>query len=245
MGGIFANSSYPAEFIYSNLAIATNLIHAAYKTGVKKLVYLGSSCIYPRLAPQPIEEDALLTGPLEPTNEWYAVAKIAGLKMCQAYRRQYGCDFVPAMPTNLYGPGDNYDLNTSHVLPAMIRKMHDAKTAKAAEVVIWGTGSPLREFLHVDDCADALVFIMKAYSEEQHINAGSGSEISILELAKLTARAVGFEGKIVHDLSKPDGTPRKLMDSAKLRSLGWQPKIGLEEGIRGAYDWFVTQQLAQ
>jgi GDP-L-fucose synthase len=179
--------------------------------------------IYPRLEPRPIEQDALLTGPLEPTNEWYAVAKIAGLKMCQAYRRQYVCDFVPAMPTNLYGPGDNYDINTSHVLSAMIRKMHDAKTAKAV----------LREFLHVDDCADALVFIMKAYSEEQHINAGSGSEISILELAKPTARAVGFEGNIVHDLSEPDGTPRKVMDSAKLRSLRRQPKIGLEESIRG------------
>jgi GDP-L-fucose synthase len=242
VGGILANSTFPAQFLYDNLAIETNLIHAAYLAGVKKLVFLGSSCIYPKLAPQPIKEDALLTGPLEPTNEWYAIAKIAGLKLCEAYRRQYACDFVSAMPTNLYGPGDNFDLASSHVLPALIRKMHDAKMAKAAEVVLWGTGSPLREFLHVDDCADALVFIMKVYSEDQHINVGSGEDLSILELAKLTARVVGFDGKIVHDLSKPDGTPRKLMDSGKLRALGWQPKIGLEEGIEGAYGWFLGQQ---
>jgi GDP-L-fucose synthase len=242
VGGILANSTYPALFLYDNLAIETNLIHTAYLAGVKKLVFLGSSCIYPKLAPQPIVEDALLTGPLEPTNEWYAIAKIAGLKLCEAYRREYGCDFVSAMPTNLYGPGDNFDLASSHVLPALIRKMHDAKAANAAEVVLWGTGSPLREFLHADDCADALVHIMKLYSEDQHINVGSGEELPILELAKLTARAVGFEGKIVHDLSKPDGTPRKLMDSSKLRGLGWQPSIGLEEGIRGAYEWFLGQQ---
>ncbi len=242
VGGILANSTYPAQFLYDNLAIETNLIHASYLAGVKKLVFLGSSCIYPKLAPQPIKEEALLTGPLEPTNEWYAIAKIAGLKLCEAYRRQYGCDFVSAMPTNLYGPGDNFDLAASHVLPALIRKMHDAKMAKAAEVVLWGTGAPLREFLHVDDCADALVHIMKHYSENQHINMGSGEELPILELAQLAARAVGFEGKIVHDLSKPDGTPRKLMDSNRLRALGWQPRIGLEEGIRETYRWFLGQQ---
>ena len=208
-------------------------------------MFLGSSCIYPKLAPQPIREDALLTGPLEPTNEWYAIAKIAGLKLCEAYRRQYGCDFVSAMPTNLYGPGDNFDLATSHVLPAIIRKMHDAKVANEAEVVLWGTGAPLREFLHVDDCAAALVHIMKFYSENEHINVGSGEDLSILDIAKLTARVVGFEGRIVQDLSKPDGMRRKLMDGSKLRSLGWQPKIGLEEGIRTTYRWFLSQQDAR
>ncbi len=242
VGGILANSTYPAQFLYDNLAIETNLIHAAHLAGVKKLVFLGSSCIYPKLAPQPIEEDALLTGPLEPTNEWYAIAKIAGIKLCEAYRRQYACDFVSAMPTNLYGTGDNFDLETSHVLPALIRKMHDAKVAQAAEVVLWGTGSPLREFLHVDDCAGALVHIMKFYSENEHINVGSGEELTILELARLAARAVGFEGKIVHDLSRPDGTPRKLMESSKLRALGWQPQIGLEEGIKATYRWFLDRQ---
>jgi GDP-L-fucose synthase len=241
VGGILANSTHPAQFLYDNLAIETNLIHAAYLADVKKLVFLGSSCIYPKLAPQPIEEDALLGGPLEPTNEWYAIAKIAGIKLCEAYRREYACDFVSAMPTNLYGAGDNFDLASSHVLPALIRKMHDAKVANNAEVVLWGTGSPLREFLHADDCADALVHIMKLYSEDQHINVGSGEDLSILELAKLTARAVGFEGNIVHDLSKPDGTPRKLMNSSKLKSLGWQPKIGLEEGIQATYRWFLAQ----
>ena len=242
VGGILANSTYPAQFLYDNLAIETNLIHAAYLAGVKKLVFLGSSCIYPRLAPQPIGEDALLTGPLEPTNEWYAIAKIAGIKLCEAYRRQYACDFVSAMPTNLYGPGDNFDLATSHVLPALIRKMHDAKMAKASEAVLWGTGAPLREFLHVDDCADALVFIMKVYSEDRHINVGSGEELSILDAAKMAARVIGFEGKIVYDLSKPGGTPRKLMDSSNLRALGWQPKIGLEEGMKATYRWFLDHQ---
>ncbi len=242
VGGILANASFPAQFLYDNLVIAANLIHAAHKAGVEKLVFLGSSCIYPKLAPQPVQEEALLTGPLEPTNAWYAVAKIAGLKLCEAYRRQYGCDFVSAMPTNLYGPGDNFDLNTSHVLPALIRKMHDAKIAHAAEVVIWGTGTPLREFLHVDDCAAALVHIMKLYSGDTHINVGSGAELSVLELARLTARITGFRGEIVQDLSKPDGTPRKLMDSTKLRTLGWRPQIGLEEGIRTTYEWFLTRQ---
>lgn len=242
VGGILANSTYPAEFIYDNLVIETNLIHAAYLAGVEKLVFLGSSCIYPKLAPQPIKEEALLTGPLEPTNEWYAIAKIAGIKLCEAYRRQYGCDFVSAMPTNLYGPGDNFDLATSHVLPALIRKMHDAKMAEEDKVVLWGTGAPLREFLHVDDCADALVHIMKFYSEDEHINVGSGEEITIYELARLAAHAAGFEGRIVLDLSKPDGTPRKLMDSNKLKGLGWQPQIGLEEGIRATYRWFLDRQ---
>ena len=245
VGGILANSAYPADFLYDNIVIETNLIHAAYLAGVKKLVFLGSSCIYPKLAPQPISEDALLTGPLEPTNEWYAIAKIAGLKLCEAYRRQYGCDFVSAMPTNLYGPGDNFDLATSHVLPAIIRKMHDAKVANEAEVVLWGTGAPLREFLHVDDCAAALVHIMKFYSENEHINVGSGEDLSILEIAKLTARVVGFEGRIVQDLSKPDGMRRKLMDSSRLRSLGWQPKIGLQVGIGETYRWFLHQQDAR
>lgn len=245
VGGILANSTCPADFLYDNLVIETNIIHAAYRARVKKLVFLGSSCIYPKLAPQPIPEDALLTSALEPTNEWYAIAKIAGLKLCEAYRRQYGCDFVSAMPSNLYGPGDNFDLTSSHVLPALIRKMHDAKEAKQAEVVLWGTGSPLREFLHVDDCADALVQIMKVYSENQHINVGSGEELSILDLAKLTARVVGFGGRIVSDLSKPDGTPRKLMDNNKLKALGWRPEIGLEEGIRSTYRWFLSQQPLQ
>jgi GDP-L-fucose synthase len=241
-GGILANATYPAQFLYDNLAIEANLIHAAHRTGVKKLVFLGSSCIYPKLAPQPIAEDALLTGPLEPTNEWYAIAKIAGIKLCEAYRRQYGCDFVSAMPANLYGPGDNFDLETSHVLPALIRKFHEAKTEGRAEAVLWGTGSPRREFLHVDDCADGLVHIMKRYSGDEHVNVGCGEDLTILELAKLVARAAGFEGGIVHDLSKPDGTPRKLMDSGKLKALGWRPRIGLEEGIRSAYRWFLENQ---
>ncbi|MGO9171311.1 MAG: GDP-L-fucose synthase [Rhodomicrobium sp.] len=242
VGGILANSALPAGFLYDNLMIEANLIHAACRTGVKKLVFLGSSCIYPKLAPQPIKEEALLTGPLEPTNQWYAVAKIAGLKLCEAFRRQYGCDFVSAMPTNLYGPGDNFDLETSHVLPALIRKLHSAKMEKNTEVVLWGTGSPRREFLHVDDCADALVHIMKFYSSDEHINVGCGEDLTILELAKLAARIVGFEGKIVHDLSKPDGTPRKLLDVQKLRALGWQPRTSLEEGIRATYEWFLAHK---
>ncbi len=239
VGGILANASYPAQFLYENLVIEANLIHAAHMTGVQKLVFLGSSCIYPKFAPQPITEDALLTGPLEPTNEWYAIAKIAGIKLCEAYRRQYGCDFVSAMPANLYGPGDNFDLETSHVLPALIRKFHEAKVGGQAEAVIWGTGSPRREFLHADDCADALLHVMKHYSEAQHINVGSGKDLTILELAHIVASAIGFEGRIVRDTSKPDGTPRKLMDGTKMKALGWQPRIGLEEGIRSAYAWFL------
>lgn len=240
VGGILANDTTPAEFLYNNLVIEANLIHAAYSVGTQKLVFLGSSCIYPKFAPQPIPEDALLTGPLETTNEWYAIAKIAGIKLCQAYRRQYGADFVSAMPANLYGPGDNFDLTTSHVLPALIRKVHEAKLRGDPEIVIWGTGTPRREFLHVDDCADALVHIMKLYSEAEHINVGSGEDLAIIDLTQLVASVVGFEGRIAHDLSKPDGTPRKLMSSDKLRGLGWTPRIPLEDGIRATYAWFLA-----
>jgi GDP-L-fucose synthase len=240
VGGIVANDSAPVPFLYDNLAIALNVIHTAAATGVEKLLFLGSSCIYPKLAPQPITESALLTGPLEPTNEWYAIAKIAGLKLCQAYRRQLGCDFIAAMPTNLYGPGDNFDLTTSHVIPALMRKAHEAKISGAAEMIVWGSGTPRREFLHVDDAADALVHLMTHYSGEEHVNVGSGSDLTILELAKLIARVVGFTGEISTDRSKPDGTPRKLLDTSKLRSLGWQPKIGLEEGLASTYQWFAA-----
>ena len=242
VGGIHANNTQPAGFLYENLQIQNNLIHAASQAGVKKLLFLGSSCIYPKLAPQPLKEEYLLTGPLEPTNEWYAVAKIAGIKLCQAYRRQHGCDFISAMPTNMYGPNDNYDLNNSHVLPALIRKFHEAKIHNAAEVVCWGTGSPLREFLYADDLGDACVFLMENYSEEQFINAGSGKEITIRELSELIGRIVGFAGKIVWDASKPDGTPRKLMDNSRLAALGWKPKIDLETGIRLAYQDFLSKQ---
>jgi GDP-L-fucose synthase len=240
VGGIGANSAYPAEFLYDNLMIEANLIEAARLHGVAKLLFLGSSCIYPKQAPQPIPEDALLTGPLEPTNEWYAIAKIAGIKLCQAYRRQYGCDFISAMPTNLYGPGDNYDLATSHVLPALIRKAHEAKLAGAPSLTIWGSGAPLREFLHVDDLADACVFLLRHYSGESHVNVGSGSEISIGDLTRLVARIVGFTGSIDHDRSQPDGTMRKLMDAARLAGMGWKPAIGLEQGIAQVYQRFVA-----
>ena len=239
VGGILANDTYPADFIYQNLVIETNLIHAAHLNCCEKLLFLGSSCIYPKLADQPITEDALLTGPLEPTNEWYAVAKIAGIKLCQAYRKQHGCDFISAMPTNLYGPGDNFDLNSSHVLPALIRKTHEAKIAGADSMEIWGTGSPRREFLHVDDLADACVMLLKAYSQAEHINVGSGEDVTILELTEAVKQAVGFEGEIVKDASKPDGTPRKLMSADKLRALGWAPSIPLPEGIRSTYEWFL------
>jgi GDP-L-fucose synthase len=239
VGGIMANTTYPAAFLYDNMMIAANLIEAARRFGVAKLLYVGSSCIYPKLAPQPIQEEALLTGPLEPTNEWYAVAKIAGIKLCGAYRREYGCDFISAMPTNLYGPGDNFDLTSSHVLPALLRKAHEAKQAGAAEMVVWGTGTPRREFLHVDDCADALVFLLQGYSDALHVNVGSGEDISILELTRLVAGVVGFEGAIAQDPSKPDGTPRKLMSAARLRAMGWEPRVGLEEGVRGTYGWFL------
>lgn len=238
VGGIFANDTRPAEFIYDNMMIEANIIHSAWQTGVEKLLFLGSSCIYPKLAPQPIPEDALLTGPLEPTNQWYAVAKIAGIKLAQAYRRQYGCDFISAMPTNLYGLGDNFDPQYSHVLPALIARMHAARQARAPSMAIWGTGTPRREFLYVDDCADALVFLMKNYSDEGHINVGSGSDLTIRELAELVRRVVGFEGEIVTDTSKPDGTPRKLMDVSRLSSLGWRASTPLEEGVARVYAWY-------
>lgn len=240
VGGILANDTHPAEFLYENLLIEANIIHAAHRAQVEKLLFLGSSCIYPKLAPQPIHEDALLTGPLEPTNEWYAIAKIAGIKLCQAYRRQYGCDFISGMPTNLYGPGDNYDLNSSHVIPALIRKAHEAKMRGASEMVIWGSGTPRREFLHVDDCADALVLIMQRYSEDEHINVGSGEDLTILELAQAVCEVVGFDGTITRDLSKPDGTPRKLMAGDKLRALGWRPRISLRDGLADAYAAFLA-----
>jgi GDP-L-fucose synthase len=240
VGGIHANDTYPAEFIYENLAIQTNVIDAAWRAGVRKLLFLGSSCIYPKHAPQPMKEDSLLTGLLEPTNEWYAIAKIAGIKMCQAYRKQYGFDAISVMPTNLYGPGDNFDLNTSHVLPALIRKFHEAKAAGAKSVTVWGTGTPRREFLHVDDLADACVFLMQNFSAPEIVNVGWGRDVSILELAELVRDVVGYEGDIDLDKSKPDGTPRKLLDTSRLSSLGWKPSIGLEEGIRGTYGWYAS-----
>jgi GDP-L-fucose synthase len=240
VGGIHANATYPADFLYDNLMIAANVTRAAHATGVEKMVFLGSSCIYPKMAPQPIEEGALLTGALEPTNEWYAIAKIAGIKLAQSYRRQHGRDFVSAMPTNLYGPGDNFDLANSHVLPALIRKAHEAKVTRRPALAVWGTGAAMREFLHADDCADALVHIMKVYSDDEHINVGSGRDIAIADLARLVCRIVGFDGEIVFDPSKPDGTPRKLMSGAKLQSLGWSPRIGLEDGIRDTYKAFLS-----
>jgi GDP-L-fucose synthase len=231
VGGIYANNTYPAEFLYDNMMIEANVIHSSYINKVKKLLFLGSSCIYPKLAPQPLKEEYLLTDSLEPTNEAYAIAKIAGIELCKFYRKQYGCDFISAMPTNLYGPNDNYDLHNSHVLPALIRKFIEAKVENKNEVEIWGTGTPLREFLHVDDLADACYFLMQNYSEENHINVGSGQEVSILELANIVKDIVGYNGNIIHDLSKPDGTPRKLMDNSKINSLGWFAKIDLKKGV--------------
>lgn len=239
VGGIHANNAYPAEFIHSNLAIQTNVIHSAWKNGTKKLCFLGSSCIYPKEAPQPLLEEYLLTGPLEPTNEWYAVAKIAGIKMCQAYRRQYGFDAISLMPTNLFGTGDNFHPQNSHVLPAMIRRFHEAKERGDSEVTIWGTGTPLREFLHVDDLADACVFLMRNYSGEQFVNVGTGTDLSIRELAGIVAEVVGFHGEIRTDPTKPDGTMRKLMDVTRLHSLGWRHRIELRDGIRSTYKWFL------
>jgi len=239
VGGILANSTRPAEFIYDNLMIHATVVHAAYRERVTKLLYLGSSCIYPRECPQPMKEEYLLTGPLEPTNEPYAVAKIAGIKLCQAYRRQYGCDFISAMPTNLYGPGDNFDLSSSHVLPALIRKFHDAKTAGRSEVVIWGTGAPRREFLHVDDLADACLFIMERYDGDIHLNVGTGEDLSVRELAELVRGIVYPEARLTFDASKPDGTPRKLLDVSRLHALGWRHRIELREGIEATYRWFV------
>ena len=239
VGGILANDTTPVDFLLSNLQIETNIIAAAHAIGVEKLMFLGSSCIYPKLALQPITEDALLTGPLEPTNEWYAIAKIAGIKLCMAYRRQYGADYISGMPTNLYGPGDNFDLSSSHVIPALIRKVHEAKLQGQGEITIWGTGSPRREFLHVDDCADAVVHLMKAYSGDQHVNVGSGSDLTILELVHMICEVVGFQGAIAHDTSKPDGTPRKLMSAEKLRAQGWSPRISLRDGLRTTYQWYL------
>jgi GDP-L-fucose synthase len=239
VGGIFANDTQPAEFLYDNLMIEANVIEAAHRFDTEKLLFLGSSCIYPKFAPQPMTEDALLTGSLEPTNEWYAIAKIAGIKLAQAYRKQYGRDFISAMPTNLYGPGDNFGLTTSHVLPALIRKAHEAKLAGAPSVTMWGTGTPRREFLHVDDLADACVFLLKHYSAPDHVNLGCGEDISILDLNRMVNEIVGFEGDIVHDLTKPDGTPRKLLDTTRLTNLGWRPRIALRDGIAQTYEWFV------
>ncbi|TWA53602.1 GDP-L-fucose synthase [Azospirillum baldaniorum] len=244
VGGIHANNSLPADFIYQNLVIETNVIHTAWKVGVKKLVSLGSSCIYPRMAPQPIQEDALLTGPLEPTNEWYAVAKIAGIKLCQAYRRQHGCDFISVMPTNLYGYGDNFDIEHGHVAAALMVKIHRAKTEGAPSVELWGTGEPLREFLFVEDVADGLVFLAKHYSEEAHINLGSGQEISIRGLAELLADIIGYEGEFRFDPSKPNGTPRKIMDSSRIAGMGWVAPTTLREGFERTYRWYVENLAA-
>lgn len=242
VGGILANDTYPADFLYDNLMIEANVIEAAFRSGVEKLLFLGSSCIYPKMAPQPIQEDALLTGPLEPTNEWYAIAKIAGIKLCQAYRRQHGVDYISAMPTNLYGPGDNYNLKNSHVIPALIRKAHEAKRSGETSMEIWGTGTPRREFLHADDCADALVHLLKVYSGDEHVNVGSGEDMTIESLAQMIMDVVGFDGELVKDLSKPDGTPRKLMAADRLRSLGWAPRIGIREGLVDAYQWFLNAE---
>ncbi|HJN22685.1 MAG TPA: GDP-L-fucose synthase [Rhodospirillales bacterium] len=242
VGGILANSTRPAEFIYDNLAIETNVIHAAWKTGVEKLLFLGSACIYPKNLPQPMKEEALLTGPLEPTNQWYAVAKIAGIKMCEAYRKQYGCDFISAQPTNLYGPGDNFELQSSHVIPALIAKVHQAKQDGAPEYVVWGSGKPRREFLFIDDLADALVTLMKAYSGDLHINVGSGDEINIAELASAVAEVVGYPGKVFFDSEKPEGVMRRFVDISRIRKIGWEPKTSLRDGLAQAYDWYLDNK---
>ncbi len=239
VGGILANSSYPADFIYDNLTIQTNVIHGAHKAGVDRLVFLGSSCIYPKFAAQPIVESSLMTGPLEPTNEWYAIAKIAGVMTCQAYRRQHGRRYISVMPCNLYGPNDNFDLQSAHVLPALMRKFHEAKLSRAPEVVVWGTGAPLREFMHVDDLARGVVCCLDSYDEYDHINCGPGMDHTIRDIAETIARVVGYEGSLVFDASKPDGTPRKIMDSSRIRALGWKPKIALEEGLASTYQWYL------
>jgi GDP-L-fucose synthase len=244
VGGIYANNTRPAEFIYDNIAIEANVIEAARVTGVRKLMFLGSSCIYPRLAPQPMREDALLTGPLEPTNEWYAVAKIAGIEMCRAYRRQYGCDFISAMPTNLYGLHDNFDLESSHVVPALIVKAHHAKQTGAPEMTVWGSGRPRREFLYVDDLADALVYLMKAYSDEPHVNVGTGEDVTIDELARTVCEVVGYRGARRYDTSKPDGAPRKLLDVERLRALGWSARTPLRDGLARTYDFYLENVAA-
>src|SRR3984957_4466272 len=241
VGGILANDTYPADFLYENLMIQTNVIHSAFKAGTGKLLFPGSSCISPKCAAQPIPEDALLTGPLEPTNAWYAIAKIAGIKLCQAYRKQHGSDFISAMPTNLYGIGDNFDFNNSHVVPALIRRAHEAKSRGDSQLVIWGSGTPRREFLYADDCADALVMLMKSYSGATHINVGTGEDVTILELAKLVAEIVGFSGVLVTDPSKPDGTPRKLLDVTRLRALDWSPMTSLRQGLQKSYAWYLDR----
>jgi GDP-L-fucose synthase len=243
VGGIHANNVAPVDFLQDNLVIQSNILEAAHQNDVERLLFLGSSCIYPKFADQPIREDSLLTGPLEPTNEWYAIAKIAGIRLCQAYRKQYGRDWISAMPTNLYGPGDNYDLETSHVLPALLRKFHEAKVSGAKEVVLWGSGSPLREFLHCDDLADALVFLLKHYSDYEHINVGSSSEVTIKGLAETIAKVVGYDAELVFDSSKPDGTPRKLMDSSRLHELGWNDVRALEDGIASTYKHWLASQI--
>ena len=239
VGGILANDTYPADFLYDNLMIEANIIQAAFRNKVGKLLFLGSSCIYPKMAPQPITEEALLTGPLEPTNEWYAIAKIAGIKLCQAYRRQHGCDFISAMPTNLYGPHDNFDLDSSHVIPALMRKAHEAKLRGDKTMTIWGSGTPRREFLHVADAAGAMVRLLESYSGDSQVNVGSGSDVTITELAKMVMEVVGFEGELVHDTARPDGTPRKLMDVTRLKNMGWSPHYSLREGLSHTYGWFV------
>ena len=238
VGGILANDTYPADFIYDNMMIEANIIHAAFTNQVEKLLFLGSSCIYPKHADQPMREDALLTGPLEATNEWYAIAKIAGIKLCQAYRKQHGADFISAMPTNLYGPYDNFNLETSHVIPALLRKCHEAKQSGSAAMEVWGSGKVMREFLHVDDCAAGIVFLLKHYSDMGHVNLGTGTDVTIAELAEAIKKTVGFDGALRFDTSKPDGTPRKLLDTSKINAMGWQPKIDLEAGLAAAYQWF-------
>lgn len=243
VGGILANSTYPADFIYDNLTIQTNVIEGTHKAGIPRLVFLGSSCIYPKFAPQPIQESSLLTGPLEPTNQWYAIAKISGIMACQAYRQQHGRHYISVMPCNLYGPNDNFNLETSHVIPALIRKLHEAKVSGAREVVIWGTGTPLREFLHVDDLAKGVVYCLNNYDEYEHINCGAGEEYSIKTIVEKLARIIGFDGALVFDSSKPDGTPRKIMDSSRLLALGWRPSISLSDGLKSTYEWYM-QNLA-
>ncbi|MDA0300165.1 MAG: GDP-L-fucose synthase [Actinobacteria bacterium] len=244
VGGILANSTRPAEFIYDNMMIHGTVVHSAYETGVEKLLYLGSSCIYPRDATQPITEEQLLTGPLEETNEWYAIAKIAGIKLCQAYRRQYGCNFISAMPTNLYGPGDNFDLTSSHVIPALMRKFHDSRSTSTREVEVWGTGSAMREFLHVDDLASACLFLLENYDGDSHINVGAGVDLSIKELAETIQSIVNPSAVINWDTSKPDGTPRKLLDISRLRALGWEPSVDLSDGLASTYEWFLSTESA-
>lgn len=242
VGGILANANHPADFLYQNLVIETNLIEAANRAGVNRLLFLGSSCIYPKFAEQPIQEDSLLTGALEPTNEWYAIAKIAGIKLCQAYRKQYDRDYISGMPTNLYGPGDNFDLQSSHVIPALMRKAHEAKLAGDDTITIWGTGTPRREFLHVDDCASACVHLLRTYSDEEHVNIGYGDDLPIYDLAQLVCDVVGFDGEIVRDKTKPDGTPRKLMAADRLRAMDWKPSISLRDGLASTYAWFLENK---